>query len=158
MTAAEYQYDFGIKNILTFIDIDEFAEERAIKAAVLAKDKLKRFYGVNLMIANQTLSGVTNPKIKNLIEKNMDNIDILGGLPRVENFSNHIDTIFSWAKETGKRVHVHVDQLNTKKEHETEMLAIKTKEYGLYDQVTAVHSISLAAHPKSYRQQPYKRS
>ena len=157
MTAAEYQYDFGVKNILTFIDIDEFAEERAIKAALLAKEKLKRFYNVNLLIANQTLSGVTQPKIKKMIEKNMDNIDILGGLPRVENFSKHIDTIFSWAKETGKRVHVHVDQLNTVKEHETEMLAIKTKEYGLYNQVTAVHSISLAAHSKSYRKNIYQK-
>lgn len=153
--AAEYQFDYGIKNILTFIDIDEYAEERALNAAVKAKKQLKEKYKINLLIANQTLSGVTNYKIKKMIEKNMDKIDILGGLPKVENFSEHVDTIFSWAKETNKRVHMHVDQLNTCKEHETEMLAIKTKEYGLYNKVTAVHSISLAAHPSKYREYIY---
>ena len=64
------------------------------KAAVLAKEELKKSYNVNLLIANQTLSGVTSTKIKKLIERNMSNIDILGGLPRVENFSQHVDTIF----------------------------------------------------------------
>lgn len=156
MRAAEYQFDYGVKSILTFIDIDEYAGERALNAAVHVKKEIKQIYDIDLIIANQTLSGVTSPKIKKMIEKNMDRIDILGGLPRVENFSDHIDTIFSWAKDTGKRVHVHVDQLNTTKEHETEMLAIKTKEYGLYDQVTAVHSISLAAHPQDYRNRIYK--
>lgn len=155
MKAAEHQFDYGVKNILTFIDIDEYAEERAIRAAIQAREELKEKYNMNLLIANQTLSGVTNIKIKRMIEKNMDEIDILGGLPKVENFSKHVDTIFSWAKDTGKRVHMHVDQLNTSKENETEMLAMKTKEYKLYDKVTAIHSISLAAHPKSYRNYVY---
>jgi len=157
MRAAEYQFDYGVRSILTFIDIDEHAEEKALNAAVHAKKELKEIYNIDLIIANQTLSGVTNSKIKKMIEKNMDKIDILGGLPRVENFSEHIDVIFNWAKDTGKRVHVHVDQLNTVKEHETEMLLTKAKEYKLYDRVTAVHSISLAAHPKSYRKNIYKR-
>lgn len=156
MQAAEYQYDFGIRNILTFIDLDEYAEERALKAAVKVKDHMKRTYGVNLIIANQTMSGVTSPKIKKMIEKNMDSIDILGSLPKVEDFDKHIDTLFSWSKDTGKRVHVHVDQLNTNLENETERLAKKTQQYDLYDKVTAVHSISLATHPKQYREKIYK--
>ena len=50
-----------------------------------------------------------------------------------------------------------IDQLNTNKEHETEMLAIKAKEFNLHDKVTAVHSISLAAHLRPYRQSVYER-
>ena len=62
------------------------------------------------------------------------------------------------AKRNGQRVHVHVDQLNSAEEKETELLARKTMEHGMEGMVTAVHSISLAAHPKKYRQEVYKMS
>ena len=57
-----------------------------------------------------------------------------------------------------KRLHVHVDQLNTASEKETELLARKTMDHGLEGKVTAVHSISLACHPKWYRRDVYKMS
>ena len=60
------------------------------------------------------------------------------------------------AKSNGQRVHVHVDQLNCPSETETELLARKTMEHGMEGKVTAVHSISLAAHPKFYRDEVYK--
>ena len=60
------------------------------------------------------------------------------------------------AKTNGQRVHVHVDQLNSAKEKETELLARKTIQHGMEGKVTAVHSISLAAHPKAYREEVYK--
>jgi len=53
-------------------------------------------------------------------------------------------------------VHVHVDQFNTDEETETELLARKTIEHGMQDKVTAVHSISVAAHPRKYRNDLYK--
>ena len=53
---------------------------------------------------------------------------------------------------------MHVDQLNTSEEKETELLARKTIQWGLEEKVTAVHSISLACHPKNYRNEVYKMS
>ena len=52
----------------------------------------------------------------------------------------------SLSKDLGKRLHVHVDQLNTAKE-KTELLA-RSAINNYYEKVTAVHSISLAAHNK----------
>lgn len=154
--AVQYQYDFFIKNILSFIDVDDIVEDKAIKAAFLVKEIVKNEYGVNLILANQTVTGFKNKKTRNLIEKNLDKIDVLGGLPKVEDFNSHINYLFGLAKSTNKRVHVHVDQLNTKLEKETEMLARKTIEFGLEGMVTAVHSISLATHNKAYRNEVYK--
>ena len=54
-------------------------------------------------------------------------------------------------------VHVHVDQLNTPSEKETELLADKTIEYGMKNKVVGVHGISLAAHKKDYREKVYKK-
>jgi cytosine/adenosine deaminase-related metal-dependent hydrolase len=53
-------------------------------------------------------------------------------------------------------LHVHVDQLNTPDEKETELLCRKTIEHGLEGKVVAVHSISLAAHQKNYRNEVYR--
>jgi cytosine/adenosine deaminase-related metal-dependent hydrolase len=68
----------------------------------------------------------------------------------------HIRILLKASKETGKRVHIHVDQLNSAEEKETELLARKVIEFGLEGKVTAVHGISIAAHSKSYRQELYK--
>ena len=51
---------------------------------------------------------------------------------------------------------MHVDQLNSPLEKETELLARKTMQHGLEGKVTAIHSISLAAHKKDYRKEVYK--
>ena len=61
------------------------------------------------------------------------------------------------AKRLNKPVHVHVDQFNTTREKETEDLISKTLEYGMQGRVTAIHSISLAAHPAQYRHEIYNR-
>ena len=86
----------------------------------------------------------------------MEDIDIIGGLPGVEDSVEHMDTICSWAKDSGKKIHVHVDQLNSTVEKETEMLLGYVKKYKLEGMATAVHSISLAAHERSYRTKIYE--
>ena len=95
-----------------------------------------------------------------LLESRIEDFDVIGCLPRADEGleADHLDVVMSWAKQTGKRLHAHVDQLNDVSEKETELLARKTIEHGLEGRVTAVHSISLAAHPKAYRQYVYKLS
>ena len=140
----------------TFVDIDPVCEYNAITAAKIAQEH----YGEQfpLVIACQTLKGVLEDRPRKLIEGAMNDFQILGGLPAKDKGreTEHIDQLMLWAKDTGKRVHVHVDQLNHPSEKETEMLARKTIEHGLEGKVTAIHSLSLAAHPKTYRDEVYK--
>ena len=155
MKALLEQKKFGVQAVLSFIDIDSVSGYRALDAAIKAKKDAKN---IKLKIACQTLKGVVGNKERELIEKRIDDIDVIGGLPGVESQTEHMDTICSWAKDTGKRIHVHVDQLNSTTERETELLLDYVDKYKLHNMATAVHSISLAAHEKIYRDKVYKRS
>ena len=154
--AIHNQIKMGVVAGLTFIDCDPVSEDRALRAALRAKrDWAQKF---KLQIACQTLQGVLEPDAKSWFDHYADHYDIIGGLPKKDKDreSEHIDALMIMAKRNGQRVHVHVDQLNSPEEKETELLARKTMEHGMEGKVTAVHSISLAAHPKKYRQEVYK--
>ena len=155
LNCIQDQKKFGVTALLSFIDIDDVAGFRAIDAAYEIKQELD----FNFKIACQTLKGVLTPKYEMMIEFQMSKIDIIGSLPSADcDKSKHLDRVMRWAKVYNKRLHVHVDQLNTADEKETELLARKTMEWGLEDKVTAVHSISLACHPRKYRNEVYKMS
>ena len=158
LQALDNQKEFGTTTCLSFIDIDPICGDKAIIAASMAKSQAEE-QGIDFLVASQTLKGVLKPTCRHMIETQLDigTIDIIGSLPGADyGDPEHYDIIFELAKRYNKRVHVHVDQLNTAAEKETEMLARKTMEHGWENKVTAVHSISLACHPKTYRQEVYK--
>ena len=152
--AIESQINFGVTSACTFIDIDSVSMEGPVVAASHVKLDYKNIF--DLKIACQTIKGVAGYEERKIIEMWMDSLDIIGSLPAADvNIEKHLDVVMGWAKDTGKRLHVHVDQLNTPEEKETELLARKTIEHGLEGRVTAVHSLSLACHPKKYRNEIY---
>lgn len=155
--AIESQIGFGVTSACTFVDLDTVSMEGPLVAASHLKIEYKDKF--DLKIACQTIKGVTEWRERRLIEMWMDSLDIIGSLPAADNnLEKHLDYVMGWSKDTGKRLHVHVDQLNTPEEKETELLARKTIEWGLEGQVSAVHSLSLACHPKNYREEIYKLS
>ena len=155
--AIDNQISMGTNTICSFIDIDEVASSRAILAAREVSQERK---DVTFCTACQTLKGVLDPTNDLLIRNSLIHVNIIGSLPGADKDreEEHLDKVMGWAKRYKKRLHVHVDQLNTPKEKETELLARKTIKHGLEGRVTAIHSISLAAHPKTYRQEIYKMS
>ena len=153
-SACMKQKQFNTNTIISFIDLDSTIHSKALLGATRAKEELKE-NGVSLYIGNQTVGGFTPENLK-LFEDNIEHLDFLGGLPKSDDDPNrHLEILFSAAKATGKKVHVHVDQLNTVEEMETEWLAHKTIRAGLQGQVVAVHSISIACHQKRYRDYVY---
>lgn len=153
--ALQMQKYYGVKTICSFIDIDPVVGYKALDGALAAREAV----GVpNLLLACQTLKGILDRDARDLIEDRINDLDIIGSLPGADRGkeSEHLDMILEMAKVYNKMVHVHVDQLNSPDEKETELLCRKTIEWGMEGQVVAVHSISLAAHSKSYRQEVYK--
>ncbi len=154
--AVEIFIEQGTQAIGSFIDVDGVIEDKAIKAAI----KLRDNYGkdIEIRFANQVLKGVIDPKAKYWFDMSVEFVDIIGGLPAKDfgKEKQHLDILLSTAKNFNKLVHVHVDQFNTDEETETELLARKTIEHGMQGKVTAIHSISVAAHPKKYRKELYK--
>jgi cytosine/creatinine deaminase len=156
--ALRLQNDQGIHYCLSFIDCDPVAGERALFAAKKAKEYAAKELKMRFLIACQTLKGVVDRDARIWFEKSLEHVDVIGGLPGADigHEEEHIDILLKAAKETGKRVHIHVDQLNIAEEKETELLARKVIAWGLEGKVTAVHGISIAAQSKSYRQELYK--
>lgn len=154
--ATEMLISQGTQAMGTFIDVDEKIEDKALKAAI----KLRDNYGkdIEIRFSNQVLKGVIDPKARYWFDMSIEFVDIIGGLPAKDfgRENEHLDILLSTAKDHGKLVHVHVDQFNSDEERETEQLARKTIEHGMQGKVSAIHCISLAAHPKKYRYEVYK--
>ena len=161
LAAIRTQADQGVQAAMTFIDVDTVSGFKALEAAQVCK-KLAADEGFTLKICSQALKGVLNPEENKLLRKalEMNYLDAIGGLPRADHGYEqaHLDEILFLGSEYNKRVHVHVDQLNDNNEKETELLARRTMRWGMEGKVTAVHSISVAAHSKEYREEVYRMS
>jgi len=156
--ALSMQKEMGVSHCLSFIDCDPIAGARALEAALMAKEFAARELKMRFLIACQTLKGVFESEARRFFEFALPHVDIIGGLPGADGGreGEHLDVLLKAGKEYGKRVHVHVDQLNSPHEKETELLARKTMEWGMEGKVSAIHSISLGAHKKEYRSEVIK--
>ena len=141
--AIDMQKFYGVTSACTFVDIDPVVGYKALDGAISARNS---YPGFHLKIACQTLKGILDREAHDLIEERISDIDIVGSLPGADKGreDKHLDVVMEMAKFYGKMLHVHVDQLNSPMEKETELLARKTIEWGMEGKVVAIHSISLA--------------
>lgn len=154
--AIERQLAQGVTALGSFIDVDEVIEDKAIQAATKVREKYQA--DLELVFINQTLKGVIEPTAREWFERGAEFVDIIGGLPGKDlgREEEHLDIIMETAQRLNKLVHVHVDQLNSPQETETELLAAKTRQHGMAGKVVGIHGISIASHPQAYRQQLYQ--
>ncbi|WP_392567069.1 amidohydrolase family protein [Utexia brackfieldae] len=158
--AIERMIEQNVSAMGTFVDIDPICEERAIRAAIKAREHYQQ--DITIKLVNQTLKGVIDKEARYWFDKGADLVDIIGGLPRRDERdygkgAEHLDILMTTAKRLDKMVHVHVDQFNSQEEKETEQLTDKTLEHGMHGRVVAIHSISITAHDIAYRQALYKK-
>lgn len=158
--AIELAISQGVTAVGSFIDVDPVCEDRAIKAALRAREKYKS--QIDIKFINQVLKGVINKEARYWFDVGAEYVDIIGGLPKRDERDfgkgrEHIEIIMQTAKRLNKMIHIHVDQFNTPQDRETELVCDKTIEYGLVGRVVIVHGISIAAHKKSYREALYKK-
>jgi len=154
--ALDKMIEQRVQAVGTFIDVDEVVGDKCIRAAEIVKEKFSS--DIEIRFINQALKGVINPESRKWFDLGAQFVDIIGGLPaKDEGYeAEHLDILLETAKKYKKPVHVHVDQLNTATEKETELLAQKTIEHGMEGRVTAIHCISISAHKQEYRQELYK--
>ncbi len=149
--ATEEMLKQGVQAVATFIDVDEVIKDKAIKAA----EKIRQRYQkeIKIKFVNQTLKGVVDKKARYWFKVGAKFVDIIGGLPAKDkgHEEEHIEIVLGTAKSMGKMAHLHVDQLNSPFEKETELLARKTIELKMEGKVVAIHGISIAAQNKDYR-------
>ncbi len=154
--ALERQLAQGVTALGSFIDVDAVIKDKAIQAGQRLRERYKT--ALELKFLNQTLKGVLTPTAREWFDRGAEFVDIIGGLPGKDrgHEAEHLDVLLGTAKRMGKMVHVHTDQFNDPTEKETELLAKKTVEHGMQGRTVVIHGVSLAAHPKAYRQKVYK--
>ena len=146
----------GAQAMGSFIDVDPVIEDKAIQAAERIRTDYKD--KIQIKFINQVVKGVIDPEARKWFEVGAEFADIIGGLPEKDtgHEAEHLDILFEAAKKNGgKMLHVHVDQFNSPDQRDTELLVNKTIEHGYQGKVVAVHSISVGAQRKAYRQQLY---
>lgn len=156
--ALKAQAEGGTTAALSFVDCCPVSQDRAVKAAARAREWAAKELRMRFRVASQTLKGVLAAEAREWFERALPFVDVIGGLPGADagREREHIDILLEAGKRTGKRVHVHVDQLNSAHEKESELLARRTIAAGMEGRVTAVHGISIGAHPKAYRLELYR--
>ena len=156
------QIEQGVTSLLTFLDFDEYSEDKPYKAFQIVDN----LYGdkIRLYCANQTLQGLEDEKSLYWFNYGASICDVIGSLPgRDKDKSKHLDIVFDKAKDLHRwrtkktKIHVHVDQFSDPNEKETELVLDKIEEYGLNGQVTLIHCLSLACQSKEYRIKQYER-
>ena len=153
---VEDQIAQGVTSLTTFLDFDEYSEDKPYSAF----QQLKEIYKdrINLYCCNQTLQGLEDLESLKWFIKGSEVVDILGSLPgRDKDKSRHMSIVFKMAKTLGKPVHMHVDQFSLPEEKETELALDKIEEYKLEGKVSLIHCLSLACQPKEYRERQYSR-
>lgn len=155
--AVELMLEQGVTVVGTFIDVDDVIKDKAIQAAQKIREEYKD--ALTIKYINQVYDGVLTQSARKWFQLGAEFVDIIGGLPEKDkgHESEHLDVLLATAKEMGKMVHVHVDQLNDPHQEGTELLAKKTIAYGMQGKVVGIHGISIGAHPKEYRQKLYEK-
>lgn len=148
------QMKMNVSDICTFIDVDSVVGYKALKAAKRVRKDFE--HKINIKLACQTLKGVVDKKERKLLEYVIDDFDVIGSLPAADSdWKKHLDIVMSWSKDTGKKLHIHVDQLNRPDENETKIVTDFIPKYNLENKVVGVHGISIASKPKSKRFEIY---
>jgi len=154
--ALEYMKEQGVQAVGSFIDADEVIKDKSMLAAEMIKNDFSK--DIKIKFINQTLKGVISAEARKWFDYCSEFADIIGGLPAKDAGMEdiHLDILMEKAHSMGKPLHVHVDQFNTAREKETELLIKKTVEHNMQGRVTAIHCISLSAHPLEYRKNIYR--
>lgn len=158
----ENQIAQGVQALGSFIDCDSVVKDKNIRAAELVK---QRYRGdIQLVFMNQPIKGLVDPVERAWFEEAAQFVDIIGGLPERDGnpgenddrSDEHFDIIFELAKQHGKPLHIHVDQMNHPAQRDTERAIAKTRQNNYMGKVTLIHCISLAAQPQHYRERIYR--
>lgn len=152
----------GVNTIVTFIDADSVIASRAIDAAGQVRDRFEEY--IKIKIAHQPIKGLVDSRELMWFEMASERVDILGGLPERDDkefpaygFELHLETLFNKSEETGKPLHIHVDQFNCPTQRDTERVIDYMERNQLFGNVALIHCLSLAAQTKSYRHEIYER-
>lgn len=134
----------------TFADADSIIGQMCVDAILQLKEDFKTI--IDIEIAVQPIQGVAKSKDYKAFRLACSKADLVGGLPsRDPDPEEHLNVLFDIAEDFSLPLDVHVDQLNSPDEKETQLLLDVQKNRNIKQKVNAIHSISLACHSETYQ-------
>jgi len=134
----------------TFTDADSIIGQLCIDA--LAQLRADYQDVITIEIGIQPIQGLTKKEDYQAFKTACSKADIVGGLPsRDPDPKEHLHILFEIAEKLSLPLDVHVDQLNSPNEKETQLLLDVKEKRDFKYKVNAIHSISLACHPEPYQ-------
>ncbi len=154
--SLELMIEQGVVATVSFIDATPDVKDKAIKAAIKARDTYKS--QIIIKYINLPAYGILTKENKEWFDIGADFADIIGSTVKTDTprEAEHMDIVLEKAKSQKKMVHMHIDELNIPDEHETELLAKKTIEHGMEGRVVGIHGISINCYPIAERERVYK--
>jgi cytosine deaminase len=152
--ALELAVMHGTLAMRMFVDVDSFAELRALEGILRARDRFKPT--MTLQICAFPQEGLlTNPRTFGLMEQAMEmGVDVVGGIPFVEwdedAARRHIDYCFSLAMRYNRDVHMLCDDAPNPNLRTLEMVAAKTLREGYQGRVCCSHNGALRVYPDAH--------
>ena len=140
----------NVKITRTFADADSIIGQMCIDAILQLKEDFKTI--IDVEVAVQPIQGVAKSEDYKAFRLACSKADLIGGLPsRDPDPEEHLNALFDIAEDFSLPLDVHVDQLNSPDEKETQLLLDVQKSRSIKQKVNAIHSISLACHPEVYQ-------
>jgi cytosine/creatinine deaminase len=130
-----------------FADVDTYAELRAVRGLIAARQAFEPFMTLQLVAFPQ--EGIfSHPGIEALMRQALDlGADVVGGLPWVEvteeDQRRHVDLVFDLARAHDADIHMLVDDTLDPSSRTLEYLAHKTVREGYQGRVAASHCCAL---------------
>lgn len=140
----------------TCVDVDSIIGQMCIDAVLKLKEDFKGIIDIEIVL--HPIQGLDQKEDLQAFATAANKADLIGGLPsRDSDPKEHLYKLFELASQYSLPLDVHVDQLNSPLERETQLLLDVKKELDFKHKVNAIHSISLSCHPEHYQQAIAKR-
>jgi cytosine/creatinine deaminase len=152
--ALEMALAAGAMHIRAFIDVDNKAQLKAIRAAIRAREEWRGL--VDLQVVAFPQDGlIREPGAEDLIRQAMKlGADLVGGIPWIEltddDMRRHVDIAFAIAQETDRDVAMLVDDAGDPDLRTTEYFAKKAIECNWTGRVSACHSRAMGLYNEVY--------
>ncbi|AKG04912.1 cytosine deaminase [Salimicrobium jeotgali] len=151
--AIEMQLRHGIQHVRTHADISD-PELTGLKALLELKEEVKKWMDVQIVALPQE-GMYTKENGEDLLRKALDmGADVVGGIPHYEltreDGIRSLETSMALAKEYGKLVDIHCDEIDDEQARYLETLAALTIRNDMQGKVTASHTAAMASYNDAY--------
>ncbi len=153
---VDWFVSYGVTRVRSHLELFPEADNPFAYAEAMLEVKKEASDIIDIQLVGMPNKGFANDDtVYNQFEELIDiGVDVVGGLPQKEDTREggieHIEAALELACKKDRLVDMHVDETDDPNSRYTEVLAYKSKQYSIGENVTASHVTSLHSQPDQY--------